>query len=924
MDQPAFTNLLNKNRVDGVVWTHVSLFCPKGKYQMDRRSMELFWKHYLDNVSKQSDGSENIMSLAEKPQQYIPILVDVDLKHSICEKPTSGDADDDDQHPDDQHPDDQHPDDQHPDILYYTEDHITRTIEHYQSTLRSILDDCDDKDLTCVVLEKEPYTITKGGRTYLKNGFHLHFPYVFLRKMDHELHLLPRVKEALQDAEVFTDLGFTDIDKVIDASYTKVPWLLYGSAKDSGFDPYIATKVYDAYGQAHSIDDGLDGYEIFNEKEQSIDMGATPSYYLPRILSIIPFGRNIREIKQNLSYPIQNTVKTLKEIDTKSYIKESIEIELKRAEELLGLIDDSRAENYSDWMTIGWALFCISDGTMEGLDQWLEFSKRCSEKFNESGCRYEWSKMVAKEMTLGTLKFFAKQDNPAKYKEFVDRLIAPHIDKSLYGSHNDIAKALYEQYGEVMVCSSLSFKEWWIFENHIWRRMDDGVQLRSKISSEIVKHYEDMGREMFQKLAGCEEHEKALYNEKLNRAQKLINNLKSAPFKSNVMKECMEVFYNNNFNEKLDGNPWIIGFRNGIYDVKAHLFRVGRPDDYISKQLGVNYEANMDENDQRVLDVHDFLEKIFPDQSVRNYFMDHSSDVFIGGNPQKLVAVWSGEGDNGKSVTQTLFEKMLGAYSIKLPTSLLVGKRTQASAACPELARTGNGVRWAVLQEPDQKDVINIGILKELSGNDTFFARGLYKEGCEITPMFKLTLICNEPPKLPYSDKAAWNRIRVIPFETTFTDDAPNDIASQIKQKKFPKDPHFSEKLDGMTEAFAWVLLQHRKHPKKRTEPEKVLAATANYKRKNDIYRQFVEEIIIEDEGSVITLIELYSNFKEWFKDSMPNHSIPVKTEVKEYFAKSWGEMSRGGKWSGYRTRTLQDDLENGVAIELTDDDLDR
>jgi len=110
MDQPAFTNLLNKNRVDGVVWTHVSLFCPKGKYQMDRRSMELFWKHYLDNVSKQSDGSENIMSLAEKPQQYIPILVDVDLKHSICEKPTSGDADDDDQHPDDQHPDDQHPD----------------------------------------------------------------------------------------------------------------------------------------------------------------------------------------------------------------------------------------------------------------------------------------------------------------------------------------------------------------------------------------------------------------------------------------------------------------------------------------------------------------------------------------------------------------------------------------------------------------------------------------------------------------------------------------------------------------------------------------------------------------------------------------------------------------------------------------------
>jgi len=55
----------------------------------------------------------------------------------------------------------------------------------------------------------------------------------------------------------------------------------------------------------------------------------------------------------------------------------------------------------------------------------------------------------------------------------------------------------------------------------------------------------------------------------------------------------------------------------------------------------------------------------------------------------------------------------------------------------------------------------------------------------------------------------------------------------------------------------------------------------------------------------------------------MPNHSIPVKNEVKEYFAKSWGDMGKGGKWSGYRVRTLQDDLENGMAIELEEDDLE-
>ena len=277
------------------------------------------------------------------------------------------------------------------------------------------------------------------------------------------------------------------------------------------------------------------------------------------------------------------------------------------------------------------------------------------------------------------------------------------------------------------------------------------------------------------------------------------------------MKEAMEVFYNGHFLEKLDANPWIVGFRNGVYDVKQHIFRIGHPDDYISKQLGVDYDTSMTEQDSRVADVHDFLEKIFPDKSVRDYFMDHSSDVFIGGNPQKLVAVWSGEGDNGKSVTQSLFEKMLELTLLNFPQVLLL-VNVLASAACPELVRAGNGVRWAVLQEPDQKDVINIGILKELSGNDTFFARGLYKEGSEITPMFKLTMICNEPPKLPYSDKAAWNRIRVIPFETTFSNEAPESIEQQI-EKKFQKIHILQINLKVSQKRSHWFC-NHRKHLK--------------------------------------------------------------------------------------------------------------
>ena len=126
-----------------------------------------------------------------------------------------------------------------------------------------------------------------------------------------------------------------------------------------------------------------------------------------------------------------------------------------------------------------------------------------------------------------------------------------------------------------------------------------------------------------------------------------------------------------------------------------------------------------------------------------------------------------------------------------------------------------------------------------------------------------------------------------------------------------------------MTEAFFWVLVNHRKNVKRRFEPEKVKMATAQYKKKNDIYRQFIDECTVEDDSAGIRLVELYSQFKEWFRDSMPNHQLPIKNEVKEYFLKVWGEPGRGCQWNGYRIRTMQDDIDNDEdAIVLDDDDL--
>ena len=200
------------------------------------------------------------------------------------------------------------------------------------------------------------------------------------------------------------------------------------------------------------------------------------------------------------------------------------------------------------------------------------------------------------------------------------------------------------------------------------------------------------------------------------------------------------------------------------------------------------------------------------------------------------------------------------------------------------------------MEEPDADEQLNIGELKKLSGGDSYWARDLFETGKttkEVFPMFTLTFICNKLPKLKYSDKATWNRLRVIPFESTFVEPGqpcPETFEEQMLEKRFPMDKTFSSKIPDMVGAFAWYLLQWRQKITVRIEPDKVKEATAIYRRQNDIYRQFIEECIADDNDSILSLTELYAHFKEWFREGWANMTLPIKNEVKEYFEKLWGE----------------------------------
>ena len=910
----SLSKFLKKMYVDGVYYTHVSMINPRGKYQLNRDSFEEFWKLYNEALIKEGDNF--IMGLAEKPQNYIPVLCDIDIKKM--------DEDMDYLEIVDNH--------------IYTEKNVKDVVEIYQSVLRNIIEDCTDDHLLCVVLEKDMYTIVKNGLTIYKGGFHLQFPNCFLSKNEHENHLIPRIQDHLKKLNVFSNLNYEDSSSVFDSGYLKAPWLLYGSRKEGDtMKPYKVTKIINSVGENITIEEAFKYYNIYNISDQLIDMKDNIEINLPRILSILPSNRTCSEIKYGLPSPLKEKhinkkykMEDENDGDDKNNNQNSVNENLNIAKKLLSMISDYRADDRNNWLHIGWILYSIGDGCDEALQLWIDFSSRCEDKFDENECINQWKKMTKKDngLKIGTLHYYARLDNEEMYKEMQVENAKKHIEEGIEGSHNDIAKLMHVFYGTEYICSSITNKTWYQFKNHHWEEIEGGIFLREKISSEIVKIFGKHGGEVFYNSSLADKSEDKSYATKIKQFQKLISNLKNSPYKSNIMNEACEVFFNRDFKQKLDTNPYLIGFKNGIYDLKLNIFRAGIPEDYISKQMPINY-INFKKTDKRVLDVYDYLEKVFPDTSVRNYFLDTTSDVFEGGNKQKIIIFWTGEGDNAKSVTQTILERMLGPYAVKFSTTLVTGKKTAIGMASPELARAGGGVRWAVLEEPDGDEELNVGMLKSLSGNDTFFARDLFEKGKstkETTPLFKLIFICNKLIKIKHADVAFWNRVKVLPFETTFVrpgQPCPETYEEQLKQKKFPMDSEFNKKIQSLLEPMCWLLLEHRKsiQGKGRIEPEKVKMATNMYRKQNDIYRQFIDECIVEAD-KYITLTELYEGFLMWYKLGYPKHSTPIRNEVQEYFTKLWDEPEKGMKWRGYRIKTPDEQIECGDIIVLGENDI--
>ena len=779
----------------------------------------------------------------------------------------------------------------------YNESHVHKIVDAYFKIINYYLM-VDEKSNIAYIMEKPVPTEYRGK---IKDGIHIIFPHIIV---NNNIQYFIRTKILEKSQEIF---NITDIcaipDDIVDRAIISANcWQMYGSKKPD-CDTYRVTKIY-KYNTCKSetvlIDhiptakDEIDYIRLFSmrltdrvETELNEDKSNDIHEYIRHVLPMMDKKQKDKLDNNIFSSKLTNIIK--------NYISDD---EFELAKNLVNeCLCHKRADRYDDWINLGWALRNID---YRLLNTWIEFSK-ISSQFVEGECQQLWDKMKKENLSMGTLRWWAKQDNPQRYNEVINNSIIPLIDNALStdGAHYDVAKVVQAIYkGEY---KAVNKDTWYKYDKdcHRWVKAREGLKLRKELSEEVCRKFTERAQYYNQKIIETsEEGQKEFYNKRASSALKIALNLKKTAFKESIMKECKCLFIDEKFEELLDNRNYLLGFDNGVYDLKLHIFREGMPDDYISLSTNKIYIPYNVESHE-IAEINDFFQKLFTNENLRNYVLDILACAIDGSIAQERFYIFTGQGSNGKSRLLDLIQKAIGEYYATLPIALLTQKRAASNSAQGEVERT-KGRRFAVLQEPSENDKINIGYMKELSGNDRILTRGLYKEPYEFRPQFKMILACNELPEVPSDDGGTWRRIRVIEFSSKFCEHPDPE-----KPNEFPMDLQLNEKLERYADVFLSMLIERHKtiNPVKIIEPREVINATQKYKQNNDVIGQYIADHIINDAASKekIGLMDVFNDFKQWsYNNVAKGKKVPDRSQIKSYFEKIYGNYDTKG-WKGFR-----------------------
>lgn len=612
-----FLKKYDVTKKDNIILTHTCYGEPYGSYHIPDNKYPKFLNLYKKVIKYSFENNiEPKLHIIERHdgRDYGPLIIDIDYWTEKKDKERK-----------------------------YRQEHIENIISIISNKIKENFE-IEDHKIEALVMEKErPCYDSKKNRN--KDGFHIIYPISLSVK--NRYYLFDLVKKEAIEKDIFKDIPYINkggYDEIFDSSVLfKNGLTMYGSKKKNG-QLYSLTCIYDNNMKQKKIEYDFDELVVLSslrsyceEEELSLkEKYKTHADQVYKNYTTKKVSIKINKDSKNINNRKKNRKKNRNDDDI-DFVRKIVKI-----------LDKRRADIYNEWRDLGWALHSIDDRL---LDDYINFSKQ-SPKWEPGCCEKIWNnaREIDNGITISSLYWWAQQDNPKKYIELMGENINQLLKEADTGTHHDIAKIIFEMYKHQYRCTSISKNIWYEFKNHRWSNIDSGFSLSMKIANELPKEYMRLaGMQLIEMSTSEDGFQSENIKKRYDRTIKIANNLKNQSFINQVMQACGRFFHgiSTDFEEKLDSNPNIIGFNNGVYDLEKGYFRSGLPDDYISMTTGYDYQE-YDDDDDEIEMVNNYFNTVMVEEDMKKYVMKFIASCLDGHSREQKFILWTGVGCHEK------------------------------------------------------------------------------------------------------------------------------------------------------------------------------------------------------------------------------------------------------------------------------------
>lgn len=779
---------------------------------------------------------------------------------------------------------------------------------------------------------KKPKLVYDSKEDYYKDGFHMLIPGIQITRALKKYIISTLIEEQTLE-KIFKELSphkTNTRSQFLDINSSHVGVFFIGSASKINTPPYELSDVYKVQITPGEPDDIIPVrvpdfisnntnicYEFSLNWEKDPDKGGIikkSHYDVNSSFTDIVDRFNSKEKEFN-EFDNEDEDKNYGELSTMNLHDPDIEY----IKVLLDTLHPKRAEQYELWFDVLCALAhtCIN---YKPLGEY--FSRKCLEKFDSASFERIWDSILRKKncrLTMGSIHYWAKLDNPDRYEEIKHRSIFTLLYKKIYSpdvegnlEHYDVTEILYQVLKNKYVYDkSDGVGTWYEFilegepmkdgEMYKWRAYYDRPNsLMRYISTILPSLFIKVLDRIKNTLDDCNTDLAKYHYQIYKNFQKSIRSLKNHGYKRSVLSECEQLFEQIGFSDKLDSDPNIIGVGNGILSLGKKIKLItGYHGHLVSKYTDANY-LPYNPHVTITKKVLIALRNLFPDDEpdTFNYIMHYLASTLDGNKKESIMMLVVGKGSNGKSFLVELHKGAIGSiYGVKMPLSFLTSKSKDAESATPALMQLKDA-HFAYYSESNKFEVLNMAKIKEFTGQETMAGRKLHRDYVNFKPKCHHLVCSNNDFEVHGTDHGTWRRLDYFTMKIKFCNKSTDScdpknpyerIADADMGSHWAEDPEVLAAYLGIL-SYYYESLQNNYGGKVRNVPHPhVVRETEEFRNRQDRINNFLNERLVKcvDEEYEMPISLVSTKYISWYDNKFPGTCKEYQRGLTDYLENS-------------------------------------